>query len=162
MTSKAQLKAIAKYDKKNTRSVMLKFNIVNDADILSKLDNTKNKQGYIKKLLRDDIKGSNEILSIESIRYLIQPVVKKYAMDKVFLFGSYARGEATDQSDIDLLVDGGRISTMDDYFKVKQDLQDKLGREVDLVMGEAARSRQTRSGRRFLQHFERDKVLIYG
>ena len=41
---------------------------------------------------------------------LILPVVKKYPVDKVILFGSYARGDASDQSDIDLIVEsGGRM-----------------------------------------------------
>ena len=162
MATKAQLKAITKYDKNHTRSVMLKFNTVNDADILSKLDNTSNKQGYIKELLRADLRGNEDVLSIENIGYLIRPVIQRYKIEKVYLFGSYARGEATSQSDVNLLVEGGEISGIDDYLIIKQELQDRIGRGVDIVMGEAVRNNGFRSGKRFMDHFERDKVLIYG
>lgn len=55
-TSTAQRKASAKYDRLQTRQIVLKLNINTDADILSKLDEVPNRQGYIKKLIRDDIK----------------------------------------------------------------------------------------------------------
>lgn len=55
MTTKAQLKAQAKYDKANTKQVMLKLNRTTDADILAKLAEVDNVQGYIKQLIRRDI-----------------------------------------------------------------------------------------------------------
>ena len=48
--------AQAKYDAANTREVKLKLNTKTDADILSELDRCGNKQGYIKWLIREDIK----------------------------------------------------------------------------------------------------------
>ncbi|MGM9606129.1 MAG: nucleotidyltransferase family protein [Oscillospiraceae bacterium] len=36
---------------------------------------------------------------------IIQPIAEKYQIPAIYLFGSYARGTATDESDIDLLVD---------------------------------------------------------
>lgn len=54
-TSKAQLNAIAKYDAKNTIQIKLKLNLTTDADIIDKLKEVENKQGYIKQLIRDDI-----------------------------------------------------------------------------------------------------------
>ena len=74
MTTEAQKKASAKYDKEHTRSVMLKFNLTGDADILSKLDAVSNKQGYIKNLVRQDIRGSGECLPIDAIKTLLLPV----------------------------------------------------------------------------------------
>lgn len=47
-----------KYDQKNTQRIYLKFNLKTDADILEKLDSVKNKQGYIKDLIRKDIENS--------------------------------------------------------------------------------------------------------
>lgn len=49
----AQLKAAAKYKKANTTTVLLRFNNKTDSDILSVLHDCKNKNGYIKKLIRD-------------------------------------------------------------------------------------------------------------
>lgn len=51
----AQYKAQKKYDKENTRQIALKLNLKTDADVLQKLDEVDNKQGYIKNLIRTDI-----------------------------------------------------------------------------------------------------------
>ena len=45
------------------------------------------------------------IYSIYEIQQRIAPVTKQYGVKAIFLFGSYARGEAREDSDIDLLVD---------------------------------------------------------
>lgn len=55
--SEALKKAIRKYDKGHTKQILLKLNKGTDADILQKLDEVDNKQGYIKGLIRDDIKS---------------------------------------------------------------------------------------------------------
>ena len=53
------------------------------------------------------------------------------------------------------------IKFADRYFYIKSELQKALGKNVDLVMASAAKSNKTRAGRRFLDHFEKDKVLLY-
>ena len=55
MATKAQLKASNKYDKENTKSVLLKLNKKTDADIIEMLDAVPSKMGYIKDLIRQDI-----------------------------------------------------------------------------------------------------------
>ena len=57
MATDAQLRAIAKYDAAHTVQYRLKLNKETDADIIAKLDSVDNKQGYIKELIRKDIKG---------------------------------------------------------------------------------------------------------
>ena len=52
----AQKRANAKYEREKTRSIKIKLTKSTDADILAKLDSVGNKQGYIKKLIRDDLK----------------------------------------------------------------------------------------------------------
>ena len=54
----------------------------------------------------------------------------KYKVNKIGLFGSFARDEATNQSDIDILVD--MPSSFDNYFNLKYFLEDNFKREVDL------------------------------
>ena len=56
MSMEAQRRAIKKYDKENTVFVGLKLNLRTDADIIAQLDDQENKQGYIKQLIRDDMK----------------------------------------------------------------------------------------------------------
>ena len=56
MASEAQIKAQKKYDAENTLQVHLKLNRRTDWDVLEKLDSVPNKQGYIKELIRADLK----------------------------------------------------------------------------------------------------------
>lgn len=55
MATEAQKRASAKYDKNNTKSMLLKFNLKTDADILAHLETVGNKQGFIKELIRTSI-----------------------------------------------------------------------------------------------------------
>ena len=55
MQTEAQKKAKAKYDKGNTKQIILKLNLKTDKDILDLLQSVGNKQGYIKDLIRKDI-----------------------------------------------------------------------------------------------------------
>ena len=55
MATEAQKRASAKYDKNNTKSMLLKFNLKTDADILAHLETVGNKQGFIKELIRASI-----------------------------------------------------------------------------------------------------------
>ena len=47
--------AKGRYDKENTRPLKLKLNLVHDADIIAKLETEPSMQGYIKRLIREDI-----------------------------------------------------------------------------------------------------------
>jgi hypothetical protein len=55
MTSEAQKRAVLKYDAANTKQIHLKLNLQTDADILARLQEVDSIQGYIKRLIRDDI-----------------------------------------------------------------------------------------------------------
>lgn len=54
-TPKSIRQAVARYDAANTRKVAFKFNLKTDADILDKFSSLDNVQGYIKRLIREDI-----------------------------------------------------------------------------------------------------------
>ena len=54
-SSEAQKRASMKYTKANTTRINLSLNNKNDADIISHLERQENKQGYIKRLIREDI-----------------------------------------------------------------------------------------------------------
>ena len=58
--NEVQKKAQMKYDAKATKQIKLKLNITSDKDILDKLDQVDNKQGYIKELIRKDIMAGDE------------------------------------------------------------------------------------------------------
>ncbi len=82
---------------------------------------------------------SGKVYTIEEIRERILPVVKAHGVRAVRLFGSYARGEATAQSDIDLLIDGGAIHTLFQLTAFRLALEDALEKQVDVVTMEALR-----------------------
>ena len=61
-------------------------------------------------------------------------ILKDNGVGKASLFGSFARGEATEQSDIDLLIEfAERNKSLLDLAGLKIELQEKLGRNVDVV-----------------------------
>ena len=55
--TEAKRQAIKRYDAKATKQIHLKLNLNTDADILSHLDKQENVQGYIKELIRKDMKS---------------------------------------------------------------------------------------------------------
>lgn len=54
-TSEAQKRATRRYDAANTKQYHLKLNLKEDKEIIAKLDSLKNKQGYIKALIKADL-----------------------------------------------------------------------------------------------------------
>ena len=57
MQTEAQKRAKSKYNKANTKQVILRLNLKTDADVLERLEEVESKQGYIKKLIRNDIES---------------------------------------------------------------------------------------------------------
>jgi hypothetical protein len=55
MATEAQRRARRRYDARNTRQVHIKLNLRTDSDVLARLDEVQSKQGYIKRLIRDDL-----------------------------------------------------------------------------------------------------------
>ena len=123
-----------------------------DSDIIEKLDSVSNRNNYITKLIRENI--SSGVLTIKQIKQLIKPVISKYQIEEVFLFGSYARGEANSNSDIDIYCSRGKIRTLYDLTDFKEDLENALGKKVDVV---TIGSQMDDS---FRKHLEEDKIKI--
>jgi predicted nucleotidyltransferase len=72
------------------------------------------------------------MLSIEDIKSCIVTIVEKYPIEKVILFGSYARGDASDLSDIDLVVESGGKMRNSKIFALGGDLLMVLPVRVDV------------------------------
>ena len=66
--------------------------------------------------------------------------IRAYGVRRLGLFGSYASGEATDASDIDLVVEFEK-KTFDAYMDLKAYLEELLQRRVDLVLADAVKPR---------------------
>ena len=75
---------------------------------------------------------NNHIFTLKDIAVLIRPIAKKYKIKEVYLFGSYARGEATESSDLDFLVFGGKNFKLTMIFSLAEDLREILKKDVDV------------------------------
>ena len=73
--------------------------------------------------------SSNEILDILKKH---RDLLVKYGVRRIGLFGSFARNESTDQSDIDLIVDFEE-KTFDNFMDLSFALEDIFNRKVDLL-----------------------------
>lgn len=75
------------------------------------------------------------VYSISEIQARVLPIVRKYHIPALYLFGSYARGEATESSDIDLLVDttGTALTSLLRLGELYCDLEAALDKSIDLV-----------------------------
>ena len=91
--------------------------------------------------------------SIEELQSIIVPLAQKYGAERIFLFGSYARGNMTNSSDIDLRIDKGSIRGLA-LAGLLVDLEDALGIPVDLIP-------TTSLDTRFLESIHPDEVLLY-
>ncbi len=73
------------------------------------------------------------IISINELREKITPILNQHPVEKAILFGSYARGEANSNSDIDLYIDtNGELKGLD-FVGLLETLVDTLGIDVDLI-----------------------------
>ena len=160
MATEAQIRAQAKYDKSNTRQVVLKLNVNTDADILARLDDTSNKQGYIKNLVRSDMRNPSGVLSLDSIKYLLLPVVKKYGIESLSIFGSYARNEAKPASDVDILINGGNYHGLIEYMNMVDEMKRVLERDVDVVTQSSLDTCRTESDMIFRDNVEKERLVL--
>lgn len=70
--------------------------------------------------------------TVEQIAEIINPIMQDYGVETAGLFGSYARGEATESSDIDIVINCGKVKGLK-FFGLWDDVEAKLGKHVDLV-----------------------------
>lgn len=71
--------------------------------------------------------------TLEEISEKARPVFKKYGVKRARIFGSYARGEARADSDVDFLVVHRERASLYDLIGLRQDLTEILDRSVDIV-----------------------------
>ncbi len=74
---------------------------------------------------------SDTIYTIPAIKSLLQPVFDGYKIKKAVLFGSYAKGAAAKNSDVDILVDSGLKGLA--FFGLLEDVVNALDKNVDLL-----------------------------
>ena len=79
--------------------------------------------------------------AISTLRSYLPVLRRDFGVRRVALFGSTARDEARQDSDLDVLVEFEVVPTLDDFVGLKYFLEDRIGRRVDLVTLDALKPR---------------------
>ena len=99
----------------------------------------------------DDESG---ILSYLTIKEKVSEVAKNYDIDKIYLFGSYVKGQATEQSDIDIYMESNLFGL--EYFGFAEELREKLHKRIGLLSNKTVKQMSMIS-----QEIESTGMLIY-
>ena len=84
------------------------------------------KNGYILNLIKEGIRPS--VLKLGEIKKILKGVLGNHGITKIYLFGSYARGDANPSSDIDIQRDKGNIKTLIEQGELEDELKNSLGK----------------------------------
>lgn len=93
-------------------------------------------------------------LDIDKIRSAATELGKHYGAERIYLFGSYARGDASSGSDVDLRIDKGNIRGLFALSGLRLALEDRLGVDVDLLTSDSLDGD-------FLDRIRTEEVLLY-
>lgn len=105
------------------------------------------------------------IYTIDEIKKCIEPIAEKYHLKAVYIFGSYARGEASDDSNIDILIDreGSIIKSAFDMGGLYEDLSSYLGKEIGLITLQTLEQKNTQEQTPwFVQNVRSEMIKIWG
>ena len=92
--------------------------------------------------------------TIDQLKDIITPIAKQYGVESISLFGSYSKGNPTDQSDVDLKIEKDRVKSLIQLCGFWLAVEDALRLPVDLITTEAPDPD-------FLDMIARDEVLLY-
>ncbi len=96
----------------------------------------------------------DKVYTLEEIRAIASPIAEKYGVAMLYLFGSYARGEATPASDLDFRIERGRLRTLFELGAMHADLTDSFQKELDLLTSQNIDPE-------FLAQIQPEEVLLY-
>lgn len=104
------------------------------------------------------------VYSLDEIRQIVEPIARKYNLKSVFLFGSYARGEAAETSDIDLIVD--TVSTdIKGLFALGElycEFEDAFQKKIDLItLSSIEQAARLPSDVLFRENIKNERVSLY-
>ena len=103
------------------------------------------------------------IYTLDEIKKRIFPVIQKYNIPAMYLFGSYARGEATEESDLDFLVDttGTNLTSLLSLGALYCDLEEVFQKSIDLItVRSVMQNAETESERSFRDTIIRERVKL--
>ena len=71
--------------------------------------------------------------NIQELKKKIVPILKRNNVKRAGIFGSYARGEAKKDSDIDMIVAFSKRKSLLDIVRIERELSEGIGKKVDLL-----------------------------
>ena len=95
------------------------------------------------------------VMKIDEIKELIKPLAEKYNIENVYVFGSYARGEALPDSDVDFLVFGGEGFKLTNIFAFAEEVRRVLDKKADVF-----EIHEIDQGSDFYNAVMKEKVLV--
>ena len=97
------------------------------------------------------------VYTVEELREKIRPIAEKNHLSQVYLFGSYARNQADEESDVDLAIE----MLHDDYYSVYCDYVEVFGENVDVLPLSILLQPKTNIGQLVRENFLKERVLLY-
>ena len=95
------------------------------------------------------------MLTLDKIKDIVSKYCKQYGIKNAYLFGSYAKNTATEDSDVDLLMDLGEVKDYMTYEDMRLNLVRELGTDVDVVTTGGVKPR-------FFELIKNDRIPLYG
>lgn len=95
-----------------------------------------------------------KIYTIDEIKTIAEPIAKQYGVAALYLFGSYARGEATSQSDLDFRIEKGNLRSLLQLAGFQLDLEEHFSKNLDVLTTQMLTPQ-------FLSSIRPEEVLIY-
>ena len=93
------------------------------------------------------------MLTVDEIHDAVIPLAEQYGLERVFLFGSYARGDATEKSDVDFRIDRGEMRGFQ-FGGLYEDMKEALQKDVDIMTTKQL-------DKKFLSEISGEEILIY-
>ncbi len=101
--------------------------------------------------------------AITQIKKLTEPVFKEYGVEKAYVFGSYARGDYNENSDIDIIIVAKNIKSLLIIGAILEALKQVLQKEVDLIEEECFEEDNIEEWEQeFYDNIKKERVIIYG
>lgn len=97
---------------------------------------------------------NENVYTLSEIRAIAEPIARRYGIKALYLFGSYARGEATEDSDLDFRVDRGQLSDLLELGGLYSDLENGFRKKLDVLTTQMLSDE-------FLSRISSEEVLIY-
>ena len=101
--------------------------------------------------------------AITQIKKLTEPIFRKYGVEKAYLFGSYARGDYNENSDIDIIIVAKNIRSLLIIGAILEALKQVLRKEVDLIEEECFEENEMDElEQEFYENIKKERVMIDG